>query len=159
MNPQKVYAISREKKGVRATVRMTIPPAGRGSMPLPLHHVVRHSPDGFNFGYSGSGPSDLALSILWDCFGKIVAEEFYVDFRDHFLKPIADDIKAFSITQSEIENWIAPMGARLLKLAERARENSLIDAQIPDDAWEIISAAIKPDAVFDPDAPAGRRFS
>lgn len=30
----------------------------------PLHHVVRHSPDGFCWGYGGSGPSDLALSLL-----------------------------------------------------------------------------------------------
>lgn len=29
-----------------------------------LHHHSRHSPDGFAWGYSGSGPSDLALSML-----------------------------------------------------------------------------------------------
>lgn len=29
----------------------------------PLRHIVRHSPDGFNWGYGGSGPADLALSI------------------------------------------------------------------------------------------------
>lgn len=26
--------------------------------------VVQHSPDGFNFGYEGSGPADFALNIL-----------------------------------------------------------------------------------------------
>ena len=26
--------------------------------------VIRHSPDGFNWGYNGSGPADLALNIL-----------------------------------------------------------------------------------------------
>lgn len=26
--------------------------------------VIWHSPDGFNFGYGGSGPADLALNIL-----------------------------------------------------------------------------------------------
>src|SRR5512139_3403955 len=30
----------------------------------PLPHVVHHSPTGFNWGYGGSGPADLALSIL-----------------------------------------------------------------------------------------------
>lgn len=34
--------------------------------PRPLHHVVQHSPDGFEAGYGGSGPADLALSILAD---------------------------------------------------------------------------------------------
>lgn len=41
--------------------RVTIEDAA-GSRPLP--HLVRHSPDGFAWGYSGSGPEDLALSLL-----------------------------------------------------------------------------------------------
>lgn len=32
----------------------------------PLKHVIRHSPTGFEWGYGGSGPADLALSILTD---------------------------------------------------------------------------------------------
>lgn len=28
------------------------------------HSVIEHSPDGFEFGYGGSGPADLALNIL-----------------------------------------------------------------------------------------------
>lgn len=32
----------------------------------PLRHVVHHSPTGFEVGYGGSGPADLALSILHD---------------------------------------------------------------------------------------------
>lgn len=31
-----------------------------------LVHLVQHSPDGFEWGYSGSGPSDLARSIVGD---------------------------------------------------------------------------------------------
>ena len=30
----------------------------------PLPQVVHHSPSGFEWGYGGSGPADLALSIL-----------------------------------------------------------------------------------------------
>jgi len=37
-----------------------------GNKELPLPHLVKHSPDGFEYGYSGSGPSDLARSILAD---------------------------------------------------------------------------------------------
>lgn len=29
-----------------------------------LRHIVRHSPDGFECGYAGSGPADLAYAIL-----------------------------------------------------------------------------------------------
>lgn len=32
----------------------------------PLPHVVHHSPDGYEIGYGGAGPADLALSILAD---------------------------------------------------------------------------------------------
>ncbi len=34
-----------------------------------LKHCVVHSPTGFETGYSGSGPADLALSILADHLG------------------------------------------------------------------------------------------
>ena len=33
-----------------------------------LKHLVRHSPDGFEWGYGGSGPADLARSIVGDLF-------------------------------------------------------------------------------------------
>jgi hypothetical protein len=35
-----------------------------------LRHVCIHSPDGFEVGHGGSGPSDLALSILAHHFGE-----------------------------------------------------------------------------------------
>lgn len=35
-----------------------------GDMRTALPHVVKHSPSGFEWGYNGSGPSDLALSLL-----------------------------------------------------------------------------------------------
>jgi hypothetical protein len=34
-----------------------------------LAHVVKHSPTGFSWGYAGSGPADLARSILLDVIG------------------------------------------------------------------------------------------
>lgn len=34
-----------------------------------LHHVVRHSPTGFSWGYAGSGPADLARSLLIAALG------------------------------------------------------------------------------------------
>jgi len=36
----------------------------------PLEHKVVHSPTGFEWGYHGSGPSDLALSLLCDALGE-----------------------------------------------------------------------------------------
>jgi hypothetical protein len=37
---------------------------GRRLSPVPSQQVWNHSPDGFNWGYAGSGPAQLALAIL-----------------------------------------------------------------------------------------------
>jgi uncharacterized protein DUF6166 len=34
-----------------------------------LTHHAKHSPDGFSWGYAGSGPADLARSLLIDALG------------------------------------------------------------------------------------------
>ncbi len=41
-----------------------------GQVVGPLRHVVRHSPAGLNWGYAGSGPADLARSLLLDVLGE-----------------------------------------------------------------------------------------
>lgn len=44
----------------------------KGPTYRPLHafqEIRNHSPDGFNWGYAGSGPAQLALAILADCLG------------------------------------------------------------------------------------------
>lgn len=41
---------------------------GSAGIARPLEHHVRHSPDGFAWGYGGSGPSELARCILLDHF-------------------------------------------------------------------------------------------
>jgi len=53
----------------------------RDGRPQPLRHVVRHSPTGFEWGYGGSGPADLALSILADYLGD---EEIAEDLKGPF---------------------------------------------------------------------------
>ena len=44
--------------------------------PSQKHH--NHSPDGFNWGYGGSGPAQLALAIMLKLTGKA---EDYQDFK------------------------------------------------------------------------------
>lgn len=53
--------------------------------PLPQRQdVYNHSPDGFSWGYQGSGPAQLALAILCDAIGPIEAARWHQDFkRDH----------------------------------------------------------------------------
>jgi hypothetical protein len=65
----KTYEIVRNRGGeVGCTVTIGTPNGGERRTTL-LRHCVYHSPAGFNVGYGGSGPADLALSILADFLG------------------------------------------------------------------------------------------
>lgn len=69
----------------------------------PLKHRVRHSPTGFEWGYLGSGPADLALSILWNFLGKEPSRILYMDFKTRFVARWKDK---WEITSLEIQSWI-----------------------------------------------------
>jgi len=70
----------------------------------PLKHIVYHSPTGMEWGYGGSGPSDLARSILADFAGIKVADMFYQDFKWDFIAKQPE--KGFQISGQEILNWL-----------------------------------------------------
>lgn len=46
--------------------------------PKPSQKFRNHSPDGFNWGYGGSGPAQLALAIMLKLTGK---SDGYQDFK------------------------------------------------------------------------------
>lgn len=69
----------------------------------PLKHHIYHSPTGFNWGYSGSGPADLARSILWDYLEKEPPKVLYQSFKDTFVATWKDE---WQITSQEIQGWI-----------------------------------------------------
>lgn len=71
--------------------------------PTPLHHHVYHSPTGFSWGYGGSGPSDLAMSILWDYLGKEPSSEVYQNFKWEFVAKWKDE---WAINSDEIETFL-----------------------------------------------------
>lgn len=69
----------------------------------PLFHLIYHSPDGFEWGYGGSGPADLALSILFDYFkqDKLRAFGYHQIFKQEFIVPLKDD--HWVISEKEID--------------------------------------------------------
>ena len=69
----------------------------------PLKHQVYHSPTGFEFGYGGSGPADLARSILWDHLGKEPSSALYQEFKWAFVACWGD---GWQISSLEIQDWI-----------------------------------------------------
>lgn len=58
---------------------------GQRLNPAPSQKVVNHSPDGFNWGYGGSGPAQLSLAILLLYWPKNMATKYYQDFKFKFI--------------------------------------------------------------------------
>ncbi len=78
--PAVAYVGIRTQEGARVWVVRNRPVASMTVEPLP--HIVRHSPTGFEWGYLGSGPADLAYAILADYAGEDVAERLAVRFKE-----------------------------------------------------------------------------
>jgi len=68
------------------------------------HDVCNHSPDGFNWGYGGSGAAQLALAILVDYFKKKKKKALinYQQFKWDFISKFGEE---WELTTNQIENW------------------------------------------------------
>lgn len=65
-----------------------------------------HSPDGFSWGYGGSGPAQLALALLLAAGITVeVAERLYQDFKWVFLARL--DMSADAEFDLDIGEWVA----------------------------------------------------
>jgi hypothetical protein len=65
---------------------------GSTSRDLPLHLAVRnHSPSGFEWGYCGSGPAQLALAMCVELVGVSRAERVYQHVKERLVAPLAED--------------------------------------------------------------------
>jgi len=76
----------------------------------PLKHIVHHSPNGFEWGYSGSGPADLALSILADYLGDYnKAWLWHQHFKFCFVAGFSEP--GWELTGSEINKYLQEVQA------------------------------------------------
>jgi len=78
---------------------------GRELRPNHSQQVYNHSPDGFSWGYGGSGPAQLALAILL-CAGvpEDKAVEIHQDFKRDFVAQLPDDFLV-DVTLSSEGKW------------------------------------------------------
>ncbi len=73
--------------------------------PIPSQQLWNHSPDGFNWGYGGSGPAQLALALLYDVTkDKEIALAHHQDFK---WACVAGWGENWMITTQEILDWLA----------------------------------------------------
>lgn len=58
---------------------------GKFLSPSASQKVWNHSPDGFNWGYGGSGPAQLALAILMRYVDAETAQQYYHQLKFGFI--------------------------------------------------------------------------
>ena len=73
--------------------------------PKPSLAVNNHSPDGFSWGYAGSGPAQLALAILMEEFSLDFARENYNAFMRDVICGL-DMGNAFTLTSDSVRTWV-----------------------------------------------------
>ena len=106
MKTYRGHAVNGKDEGGPQIVTVTEHSTGKiGGWTHPLEHRVRHSPTGFQWGYGGSGPADLALSILWDHLDHEPDPWLYQQFKfAHVARwPMGE---SWTITSDEIQAWI-----------------------------------------------------
>jgi Family of unknown function (DUF6166) len=127
-----LYRLERER-GRAGRLRVTV--LTEGERPRALRHVAVHSPEGFECGYGGSGPADLALSLLADLFELPRAASAW-----HSPKGLAGEL--WTLHQPFKARWIAGLEVA----AGEARE---LDAQELYD-WALAQRARLRGADFEP---------
>lgn len=72
--------------------------------PVRLVHRGIHSPDGFEWGFSGSGPADLAFSVLATELGEEPPPTVYLRFRDDVIARLRRE--RFELPAWEVMRWV-----------------------------------------------------
>lgn len=66
--------------------------------------ICNHSPDGFNWGYSGSGPAQLALAVLMEFVSIKNALKYYQEFKEEVIATLSMD-EDFEIKMN-MQEWL-----------------------------------------------------
>ena len=89
--------------------------------PAPSQKLRNHSPDGFQWGYGGSGPAQLALALLLDVTGDPgMAQAHYQDFKFYMVASWGEE---WSITSMDILEWLKSEERRELQKSTRFSQN------------------------------------
>lgn len=89
--------------------------------PGPSLTLCDHSPDGFNWGFSGSGPAQLALALLLDATTD--PELALANYQAFKFEKVAGWGKEWSITRSEILLWVELQKKQQLEAMANQRQN------------------------------------
>lgn len=98
--------------GSYLTRRVTVSKADPTGKKITTHylkstnHLMNHSPDGYYWGYTGSGPAQLALSILQEHFNNDEkALKYYQDFKFDVIANLNKG-RNFTLSNIKIDDWV-----------------------------------------------------
>lgn len=75
-------------------------------LPAESQKLYNHSPDGFEWGYGGSGPAQLALAILFEVTKhRELSLQYYQDFKRDTVARFNQP--GFIISEGEVKAWLS----------------------------------------------------
>ena len=84
-----------------------------GKLLSPEHSikVINHSPDGFAWGYAGSGPAQLALAILLTCTTEEDAQRLHQTFKEDYVLKFPKRNFSYKVP---VRKWLIKHGAKYI---------------------------------------------
>ncbi len=98
--------MNRVYQGVRKDGRTIVTVEKDGAISILSH--VKHRADDFEWGFQGSGPSNLARSILTDSVGPELASRHYQEFEFDIIAGFHKD--EWSLSKRQILDWFHKKG-------------------------------------------------
>ena len=103
--------------------------------------VVDHSPTGFQWGYRGSGPAQLAAAILNEITGDPeLARQYYQFFKSDHVSHWGND---FEINEFQVRDWLRSVGAVQASVIDKAKKEFNAFQQLYEKADYVWGVAIK----------------
>lgn len=93
-------------RGVRIDGIATVTRNGEPFDPKYSLAVRNHSPTGFEWGYQGSGPAQLALAILLEETDRETAERYYQRFKREVIAHL-ERPEHWTLTSLIVQDWLA----------------------------------------------------
>ena len=84
--------------------------------PARSQKIRNHSPDGWNWGYNGSGPAQLALGLLLEFTDEETARRLYQKFKCDVIAGLSED---FELKVADVKDWIKKK--QMIKIGDKVK--------------------------------------
>lgn len=107
-------AIYKGSRWIQGTEYRHVTKDGRELHPTASQKLWNHSPDGFEWGYQGSGPAQLALAILLEETTKDMALDIYQAFKRDVIANF--DRCTWTLTSDQVQDWLHQQRQKALEI-------------------------------------------